>query len=368
MSSVFELPNVTTVRDEDDLPVLAEADQGVEWEEYDTVELGGGSREFLITDSLASLAGGKSGSHTGKNTENANGFPSIRDENGRVHVSVRLAWNDRGNTGGTRPPYATVQLYANGEASGSPVRITGKSWQYSWTDLPKEDEDGNPVEYTVRQLNAPADYTVTVDGGYARVASSDLSLPTFDTEDPDNIRYKYTIVEEPIDGYSTSVMPVEDSESKETTGVIFTNRKQKETIDISVRKAWSLDRGENTPDSVTLQLLRNGKAYGQPVKLSAEHDWTYTWKGVPKLNDDGTDALYTEKETGTAKKYKATLTAASAGTSGLDLILTNTTPHEESGSSSPKTGDTSRPAAAVLLLTLSILSVRLLLLRLKQRP
>lgn len=43
----------------------------------------------------------------------------------------------------------------------------------------------------------------------------------------------------------------------------------------TVRKVW-VDDGRDRPDSVTVQLLRNGKAY-DAVELSQSNNWAYTW-------------------------------------------------------------------------------------------
>ena len=38
---------------------------------------------------------------------------------------------------------------------------------------------------------------------------------------------------------------------------------------------------EQRPDSLTVQLMCDGKAYGRPVLLSEEQDWHYTWSSLP---------------------------------------------------------------------------------------
>lgn len=44
---------------------------------------------------------------------------------------------------------------------------------------------------------------------------------------------------------------------------------------ITVRKVW-VDNGENRPDSVTVQLLRDGKPFNEVV-LNESNKWTHTW-------------------------------------------------------------------------------------------
>jgi len=50
------------------------------------------------------------------------------------------------------------------------------------------------------------------------------------------------------------------------------------TVSVSVYKIW---RGTDTPpDSVQMQLYQNGNASGDPVSLSAQNDWSYTWDNL----------------------------------------------------------------------------------------
>lgn len=50
---------------------------------------------------------------------------------------------------------------------------------------------------------------------------------------------------------------------------------------LTVRKVW-VDDGRGRPDSVTVQLLRDGKGYDE-VELSQSNNWAYTWD---RLDDD----------------------------------------------------------------------------------
>lgn len=63
------------------------------------------------------------------------------------------------------------------------------------------------------------------------------------------------------------------------------------TINISAVKVWKDDESENRPESVTVQLLRNGTVY-EEVTLSEENGWSYTWYS---LNADNKWQL-TEKD------------------------------------------------------------------------
>ena len=72
------------------------------------------------------------------------------------------------------------------------------------------------------------------------------------------------------------------------------------TTSIKVEKIWQDidgDAAESHPESVTVTLLQNGERYGEPVVLSAENNWSHTWKNLPKENDENNPYTYTVVET-----------------------------------------------------------------------
>ena len=55
-----------------------------------------------------------------------------------------------------------------------------------------------------------------------------------------------------------------------------------ELADYSVRIVWDdAQTPEQRPESLPVQLMCDGKAYGRPVLLSEDQDWRYTWSGLP---------------------------------------------------------------------------------------
>lgn len=48
---------------------------------------------------------------------------------------------------------------------------------------------------------------------------------------------------------------------------------------VSVVKVWKDEKSSKRPDSVSIQLLRDGKVH-DTVMLSEKNDWKYTWKGL----------------------------------------------------------------------------------------
>lgn len=98
-----------------------------------------------------------------------------------------------------------------------------------------------------------------------------------------------------VEGYQWTVEEAQVPEgyqvSYETQGntVTITNTKDApppvpvEPVDLTVRKAWSNDKGKDRPNSVTVTLYDGQTAY-ETVKLSADNNWSYSWKG---LSGDG---------------------------------------------------------------------------------
>lgn len=49
---------------------------------------------------------------------------------------------------------------------------------------------------------------------------------------------------------------------------------------VTVQKTWTLDDGKTQPDSIQVQLMKNGVAYGSPVTLNDANSWTFTWNNL----------------------------------------------------------------------------------------
>ena len=113
-------------------------------------------------------------------------------------------------------------------------------------------------------------------------------------------------------------------------GATFTN-KLRSSVGITVNKVWNCDTG-NIPDSITVNLLRNGAVY-QTATLSAANNWTYTWTGLSVKNGstvynyevqevvpDGFTASYTYTSTSGSTEVTITNTIQ---TFGLDITKVN---------------------------------------------
>ena len=123
--------------------------------------------------------------------------------------------------------------------------------------------------------------------------------------------YTYTVEEEPVPGYETAY-----GENNAITNTLILTQ-------ATVTKNWvdgetgePLD-AEVLPDSITVQLLQNGKLYeignlGE-VKLTAEDNWTHTWTGLPKFDANGVPYTYTVVETDIPAGYTVRYGTAQPG-------------------------------------------------------
>ena len=88
-------------------------------------------------------------------------------ETEKTSVSVEKKWKDQDNKDGSRPSSVSVQLYANGVASGSTVTLdAANSWKHTWSGLDKN-AAGKAITYTVKETSVPQGYTSTVSGDAA---------------------------------------------------------------------------------------------------------------------------------------------------------------------------------------------------------
>ena len=268
---------------------------------------------------------------------------------GKTSVSVTKAWSDDDNRDGIRPTEIKVQLKANGAAKGEAVTLNAdNNWTYTWTDL-DEKAAGQAISYTVVELNVPEGYKATTSGtaedGYTITNTHGIEKTkvegkkTWDdkgnqdgkrperitihlwadgteidsktvtaaddwkwsfTDLPVNKNGKaiaYTITEDGVSGYSTTV-----------NGYNVTNSYTPGKTSVTVNKAWVDDGNRDgiRPTEIKVQLLANGAAKGEPVALTAETGWTYTWNELDEMSG-GKVITYTVAEVGTVTGYISTV-------------------------------------------------------------
>ena len=166
----------------------------------------------------------------------------------KTEVSVKKVWKDADNQDGKRPTSITVKLLADGQDTGKTLELTeANGWAGSFTDL-------------------------DADKGGASI--------------------KYTVVEEPVTGYTSEVT------GDATSGFIITNTYTPETVDVTVTKNWNDADNQDgkRPDKITVNLLADGTKVGsREIQAAADGTWTAKFEKLAKYKD-GKEIKYTVTE------------------------------------------------------------------------
>jgi len=253
-------------------------------------------------------------------------------------VTVTKVWNDNKNQDGIRPNSITAEVYADGKVIET-VDVTAEgNWKATITDLPKY-SDGELIEYTVKEINVPEGYTVTVNGytitNTHTPAKTEVSVSKVwnDNNNQDGIRpnsvsvvlYRngvpadtavlnagnnwrytfrnldahhgagkdniYTVAEIVPSGYVAAIS------GTAKTGYVITNIHTPDVIDIPVVKVWNdaEDQDGIRPDSITVILYADGEATNQKLNLTADKNWMGTFENLP-MNKDGKVIEYAVEE------------------------------------------------------------------------
>ena len=189
-------------------------------------------------------------------------------KNPKINIYGEKTWDDANNQDKKRPEKITVILLANGEPIQNPdvkPDENGK-WKYSFKNLPKYDNKGKEIQYTVK--------------------------------------------EEPVEGYKSKI-----------DGYNITNSYKPEETSVKVTKKWedANDQDGKRPENIKVQLYGNDKKVGDEVTLNEGNKWTHTWTKLPK-NAAGTPIKYEVKEVNVGNGYKSVVT----GSAENGFTVTNT--------------------------------------------
>ncbi|MEE8843801.1 MAG: Cna B-type domain-containing protein [Lentilactobacillus sunkii] len=290
----------------------------------------------------------------GYTTDNDNQAP---DKDGKVtfsnqyiaektKITVNKLWS--GVPEGVNTPEVTVTLYRNGEKTADSRTLNkGNNYTGEFTGLPKTDEKGAEIKYTVVE-SAVAGYTTDKDdqapdkdgevtfnnqyipeetkinvnkiwGGvpdgvntpevtvtlYKNGQKTDQTLTLnkdnqysgeFDglpKTDSKGNEIKYTVVESAVAGYKTD----KNDQAPDKDGKItFSNQYIAEKTNISVNKLWGgVPDGVVTPE-VTVTLYENGEKTAQTLTLNKDNHYSGEFKGLPKTDSNGSEIKYTVSE------------------------------------------------------------------------
>ena len=81
----------------------------------------------------------------------------------KVQVFGSKNWNDDGNAAGTRPGSITIRLYANGSEIDHKTVTEKDGWSWNWTGLNRYDTDHKEISYTISE-DAVDGYTSSISG------------------------------------------------------------------------------------------------------------------------------------------------------------------------------------------------------------
>ncbi|MBQ7848914.1 MAG: Cna B-type domain-containing protein, partial [Clostridia bacterium] len=250
-----------------------------------------------------------------------------RHEPETVTVSGGKTWNDDNNNDGKRPDSITIVLLGNMAEVARKTVTAADGWKWTFTDLPKN-AAGTPIRYSVKEY-VPDGYTSKVSGmdivNTHENETIDLngSKTWNDNEDaagkrPESIvirlwrdgkeaarktvtaadnwtwsftdlpKYEagkeivYTITEDAVDGYTSTVM-----------GYDVTNEFTEELVEVSGAKTWNDNNNQDgkRPTSITINLLANGAEIAEKT-VTASDNWTWNFTDLPKF-EAGKEIVYT---------------------------------------------------------------------------
>ncbi|MFA1818863.1 Cna B-type domain-containing protein [Virgibacillus oceani] len=282
-------------------------------------------------------------------------------------VTVTKSWDDDSDRDGNRPETIEVQLLADGEDYGDPVTLDQSDWSHTWDEL-DANANGEPIEYTVEEVNVPEGYEVSVDDtDHGNIIITNSYEPETtertvrkawdDAENQDGVRptnvevnlvgngevvsttvlgdendwqhtfsnlpvnengeeINYRVTENTVADYSPSIDPDPNNE----TGFVITNSYTPEETSATVTKAWNDGNNQdgNRPESIQVQLYGNGTEVDEPVDVTAADEWTYTWSGLDAYAE-GEAIAYTVEELNVPEEYSVTVNNNDHG----NLIITN---------------------------------------------
>ena len=161
----------------------------------------------------------------------------------KTSISSQKTWNDNDNQDGKRPSKITVNLLANGVkvASKEVKPDATRNWTYHFDNLDVVDDAGNVIAYTVS--------------------------------------------EEPVAGYETTV-----------EGTNITNNRIPDMTEVVVKKVW--DDKENKdglrPEKITIRLLADGQEVAVK-EITTTDNWQASFTDLPEYKD-GKKIVYTITE------------------------------------------------------------------------
>ena len=183
------------------------------------------------------------------------------------------------------------------------AKVTGAETEKTY-DTETVAADGSTTDGTVTSAQLAAGYEFSLKDGEQFVIKA---IP---------VGAKYTVSEGNYTQFGYTTTKDNDSNTlNDDQTAAFTNAFTPETVNITAKKTWSGDSDEVRPESVTVQLLKNGDEEDTQT-LNAD-DWSYTWEKLPKY-DCTWPTSYSDTGSRTEISYSVAETAAAGTTKTTD--------------------------------------------------
>ncbi len=176
---------------------------------------------------------------------------SVRNEEAMTDISGTKTWDDDNDQNGARPESITIHLLAGDTEIDSVTVTAADDWSWSFKGLPTH-ENGKKINYNVVETIVE-DYTTTESG--------------------------YDV----INAYTPG-----------KTG-------------INARKIWddNDDQDGERPESIAVELIKNGEATGQTITLDESNGWYGSFTDLDEYTDDGGKNEYSIEEVEVAPGYES---------------------------------------------------------------
>ena len=266
-----------------------------------------------------------------------------------IDITATKVWNDNNDKAGKRPESVTLQI-KNGNSIVEEIKVTAEdNWTATFTDLPKYNNLGNEISYTVDEKETPKFYKKEISGTtvtntfyvpedtkevtatkvwkdnsdkankrpdsiFLQVKDRDTVIEEKEVTAYDNWSATFTVpkYDENADEKSYSVDELETPQfyKKEISGNTITNTfyVPEDTIEIEAKKIWddNDNEAEKRLETITFQL-KNGNTVVKEQKVTETDEWTYTFTNLPKYDENADEIKYTLDELETSEFYIKTI-------------------------------------------------------------
>src|SRR5699024_8991589 len=223
-----------------------------------------------------------------------------------------------------------VELLTNGESEDRTQEISKETdWKYNFTDLAKYDKQGEEIEYTIQEIEIPAGYEAVVDGYNITNTQKSTEVSGKKTWKDDNnpdrpkeITVQLLANNSPIDSkivtdesdwqYTFTKLPKYDKKGKEITYTVDEKHvagyskaidgndlinTRTGTTEVTVDKTWIDENKTDRPESITVNLLKNGTVFKtEEIKADEDGNWSHTFEKLPEFDETGKAYEYTVTE------------------------------------------------------------------------